>query len=342
MTYVFPWSRYRHLPPSDSHAATSNDGLLDVRLAVSSDGERFEYVSSETFIDRGIGELGPKALACVDRTCPDWHFEGEWDSGIMFAVRGYVETNSSLVLFYWGTQMTHGAYPKIWAYPEAAAGVGRLTLRKNGWFSFDSGGEIRTLTTTAVVVPPKPAALQVQLVVRLNVLSSVRGTVRLELLGATSGSPLPGYDLNSSKAVTGWNSLAAPLMWQAGAPTLSEKQSVVLRFEATDSKIFSFELDWVPPPPPIVHRHPVSNVDIAGGFAAYNHSYVFGNQTDHALVCVAQCDADGRCKAWTYVSPGGGKPGEGTERCCFFASVGCPRSMKGITSGAKADGPCTR
>ena len=49
-------SEYRHFNPSHSHATSpGNDGILDIRLAVSSDGEEFEWVSEETFVERGIG-----------------------------------------------------------------------------------------------------------------------------------------------------------------------------------------------------------------------------------------------------------------------------------------------
>jgi hypothetical protein len=43
-------------------------------------------------------------------------------AGIMFAVRGFVQDNNTLTMYYWGTQSTHGNYPRIWGYPEAASG----------------------------------------------------------------------------------------------------------------------------------------------------------------------------------------------------------------------------
>jgi hypothetical protein len=110
-------SEYRHFDHDYSHAASpGNDGILDVRLAVSSDGEQFEWVSEETFVERGVGALTPTANGA------GWHFHGEWDAGILFAVRGFVQNNNTLSLYYWGTQMTHGDYPKIWGYPAATSG----------------------------------------------------------------------------------------------------------------------------------------------------------------------------------------------------------------------------
>jgi hypothetical protein len=62
--------------------------------------------------------------------------------------------------------------------PNATVGIGRLTLRKDGWFSFDSGAVAGVLTTTALPVPPKPTG-DMQLVVVVNLLSSVRGIVQV-------------------------------------------------------------------------------------------------------------------------------------------------------------------
>lgn len=290
-------SEYRHFDPSLSHACSpGNDGILDIRLAVSSDGEQFEWVSEETFVDRGVGALTPT------ETGSGWHYHGDWDSGIIFAVRGFVQDNSTLTLFYWGTQMTHGDYPKIWEYRNAAAsGIGRLTLRKDGWFSFDSGSLLGILTTTPVLVPAKlplaqsePAveAEDMKLVVLFNLLSSVRGVVRAELLDGVTARPLAGYSFNDSVALIGHNALRVPLQWRSGssrpAEQLGEGRLVRLRIEATFTKLFTFELAWQPPPPPpppppVVTRAPAFGIDIIDPeHGAYNHSYPptpFANKT---------------------------------------------------------------
>ena len=188
-----------------------------------------------------------------------------------------------------GTQLTHGAYSNIWKYPQAASGIGTLTLRKNRWFSFNTVGDApATLATTAIAVPPlttatsehitavvydrvssspardtidaasadtlarskptltTPSVSARSLVVRLNVLSSVRGWVRCELRDAASGIPIPGYDLNSSVVIVAQNALSAPLRWQSdqGRGPLSPVQLVTVHFQATFSKLFSFELVW--------------------------------------------------------------------------------------------------
>jgi hypothetical protein len=247
--------------------------------------------------------------------------------------------------------------------------VGRLTLRKDGWFSFNSGALLGVLTTNAVAVPPKPLAApaahramasesqQLELVLLLNILSSVRGVVRAELLDAATGQPLVGHSLNESVALAGHNALQVPLRWSTPhsrvdssliPPNGAEGGSMVkIRLESTYTKIFSFELAWrpappPPPPPPVVGRAPAFGVDIFDPkHGAYNHSYPkvpWANKTQGALSCQSQCDADPVCAAWTYVETS--RPGS-PERCCFSASVGCPHASHGVDSGAKVAGPCT-
>jgi len=132
----------------------------------------------------------------------------------------------------------------------------------------DSAALLGVLTTNAVAVPPKPASLsdfQLELVLLLNILSSVRGVVRAELLDATTGQPLAGYSLNESVPLVGHNALQVPLQWSALPPSTTEVEpgsQTKLRVESTYTKIFSFELAWrpappPPPPPPVVDRDPV-------------------------------------------------------------------------------------
>ena len=69
------------------------------------------------------------------------------------------------------------------------------------------------------------------------------------------------------------------------------------------------------------------------GGAPYLHTYKhYSNVSDGALACNAECDADVKCAAWTYVTAGADtKP----ERCCHFPGVGCPFAHHGCVSGAK-------
>eukprot|EP00037_Helgoeca_nana_P023362 m.242186 g.242186 ORF g.242186 m.242186 type:complete len:577 (-) comp26326_c0_seq1:140-1870(-) len=256
--YLMLPSEFRHFAP-DAADLSGSDGVLDIRLAISSDGQTFEYASEETFVERGEGRLDRRANGSA------WHYDGDWDAGLVFAVRGYVETNTSLLLFYFGSQMTHGDFGKPWEYQAtAASGIGRLTLRLNGWFSFRTiGSSPGLLTTTAIPLPPKPAGgSQLPLSVWVNALTSVRGGVRVEVLDASTGIPLAGYDLNMSIPLIG-NHLQALMRWtdttsqsQTSPPSAPSRmhssvsvQAVLLKFNVTYAHLFSFHVGWGNSPP---------------------------------------------------------------------------------------------
>lgn len=81
-------------------------------------------MSDEVFIERGVGHIDLGAQKA------DWHFVGEWDSALIYAVRGYHNTPTRTHLFYWGTQSTHGDYPFIYAFPNSSNAIGRATMRR--------------------------------------------------------------------------------------------------------------------------------------------------------------------------------------------------------------------
>jgi hypothetical protein len=55
--------------------------------------------------------------------------------------------------------------------------------------------------------------------------------------------------------------------------------------------------------PPILPRGPLMNMDVGKNSGlAYNHTFkVYTNKTAGAFGCQAECDADAKCAAWTYV-----------------------------------------
>eukprot|EP01048_Picozoa_sp_COSAG05_P002264 COSAG05_NODE_88_length_20344_cov_12.094690_10_plen_693_part_00 len=246
--YFMMPSEYLHFKSNETHAArTNNDGINDIRLAVSSDGKNFEYTDDSTFIQRGVGELDPAAEG------GDWHFTGtNFDSGIIFATRGYLETNTSIHLMYWGTQKTHGDYARVPAvfntslrYPEAKTGFGRVTLRRDGWFSHDTVGSAPgELTTTAVELPPSGLSWAVC----VNAVTSVRGFLRLALLDNQTGLPIPGFELQNSMPLVG-NHLRLPMRWLgAGSGAIGNRsefrqhRAIKLEFAGKFMKLYSFEI----------------------------------------------------------------------------------------------------
>lgn len=89
---------------------------------------------------------------------------------------------------------------------------------------------------------------------------------------------------------------------------------------------------------PVVPRGPINNTDLYNGQPAYSHTYRhFANTTEGALACQHECDGDTKCAAWTYVV---NNTGNGPERCCRHASLGCPLECMGCISGARTAEAC--
>ena len=114
-------------------------------------------------------------------------------------------------------------------------------MRKDGWWSYDAAMGEQTLTTTPLRLPPgAPTSLFV------NMLSSVGGSLRTEVLDATTYTPLSGFSLNESTPLMG-NFVRQAVSWRSGATRLpggggGGGRSVRLRFVGLSAKLFSFEV----------------------------------------------------------------------------------------------------
>ena len=215
-----------------SHALTT-DGVLDVRLAVSGNcSEPFDWID-DVFLERGVGEINTSA------TNTSWHFTGEWDAGLIFAVRGYHSSRTKTIVFYMGSQDTHGSYPEIYAYKNASIAIGRASMRLDGWFSFDAPSNDEATLLTAPVRTPDGAPSNVF----VNALSSVRGYLRCEVLDAKTLLPLSGLSFNESVPLMG-NYVRRRLSWTSGA-SLPAGATVRLRFAVFAGKLFTFEISGV-------------------------------------------------------------------------------------------------
>ena len=232
--YIMMPSQFLHdgaptFPYGPGGADRPQDGVLDVRLAISGNASGPFSWLDDVFIARGIGELNTSARG------GDWHYTGEWDAGYIFAVRGYHTTATRTTIFYMGSQNTHGNYPTIWTYTNATTAIGRATMRKDGWWSYDAEGQ-KTLRTTPLRLPSAPASLFV------NMESSVRGSLRAEVLDAATLQPLPGLSINDSVPLMG-NYVQQQLSWRSGAELpAGSGRSVRLHFVVLSAKLFSFEV----------------------------------------------------------------------------------------------------
>ena len=82
------------------------------------------------------------------------------------------------------------------------------------------------------MIPGEPCNLT------LNVQTTVRGYVKVEVLDAGSGAPLPGLTMSDSVPTMG-NYLQRAQRWASGA-ALPAGKTVRLRFESVQAKLFAF------------------------------------------------------------------------------------------------------
>jgi len=118
-----------------------------------------------------------------------------------------------------------------------------------------------------------------------------------------------------------------------GLPKSFTKQSEVVATFSLPATAATFGItisDGVAPSGPKVETM-MAKTDMPGG--DYNITHHPAN-TD-PKVCQALCEADAKCKSWTYVVRG--SPA-GSGDCCLKSVVPCPQANKaGMTSGAKTE-----
>ena len=231
-------SSYRHFAQAGAWGNSTNDGVLDVRLAVSRDGgATAAFVSREAFIPRGIGALAAPGA-----------FTGDPDAGCIFATSGglldpdllappppllpppprtgpllpYAAPSPRVWLLFYGTQRTHDP---IWEpnTDPGANGIFRGSLRREGFAGLrtptgDPAGA-GAFTTLPLLVPQPAAACgsaSAQLWLLLNVQTSVAGGAAVALLEPGSLAPLPGRGPADALPFFG-DSVRAPAAWAPSA-----------------------------------------------------------------------------------------------------------------------------
>jgi len=265
-------SSFRHygiasaIPPYPPNASTSfNDGVLDVRLAVSRDGVNFSFVSRDAFIPRGVGYRDPThgSFSAAD---------SDVDAGFVFATAGGLVDPAALLapadaraptppfsfaipsarvsLLYFGTQRTHGG-----SVSHGAQGVLRATMRREGWVSARSPASdpvgAAAFLTVPLVVPSAAAACGApgaQLWLLLNARTAAAGSVSITLLAADARTPLPGFD--TPTPFTG-NAVRTPVGWARGGGNVTNDisalggTSVVVRADLVHAELFAWEVQCV-------------------------------------------------------------------------------------------------
>ncbi|MBI3987884.1 MAG: hypothetical protein HY343_13245 [Lentisphaerae bacterium] len=232
--HLYPWAAdayfsfttpYRHYPVGDTSDTTlegrdtrgrfTNDGPIDVQLAVSRDGVVFHRPDRRPYVSLGL--------------------KGDWDGGQTYMCLGMIRKGNEIWMFDSPSYHTHGVYEPGKMKPER--GLRRLVQRLDGFISADAAYEGAEFTTPLLVFSgayPK-----------INVDCSALGQVWVEIRDEKN-HPLPGYTLAESIDIDR-NQIAAPVVWRE-KDNVGELvgKPVKLHFRLRACKLYAFQFNENP------------------------------------------------------------------------------------------------
>ncbi len=194
----------------------NHPGNMSIELAVSRDAENFRHIKP-----------GSKVLDVGE---PD-----AWDAQTILPTTPVILDKEIRLYYGGGTERK----PPLNGKPKWVCLPGLATLRRDGFTSFQLHGDAKSgsLTTIPFSLPKKISRLH------LNVKCPGKSTLRVELLDAKSGEPLPGYSLGEHNPITG-DQLDIPVTWKKVVTLPGTNQLVQLRIELeagdTSPKLYSF------------------------------------------------------------------------------------------------------
>ncbi len=213
---------YWHWYDRTSEGVTHNSGYNlgpnanDIRLLVSADGKKFEWLGDRAPFIR----LGP---------------EGRFDSRLLREMAYPIPMGSELWLYYTGGNSEHGPAPSNILDPAASEpqdAISRAVMRLDGFVSADAEYTVGELTTPPLIFAGERLLL--------NVDTSGGGEVKVEIQDEC-GNPIPGHTLAEARPLNG-NSIAMPARWSGGdnVGALADRP-VRLRFVMNDCKLYAFQ-----------------------------------------------------------------------------------------------------
>jgi hypothetical protein len=210
-TYLMFPSAYRHFaePPASKYR---NDGLLDIQLAVSRDGRKFQAASRFPYIELGL--------------------KGARDCGSMYMYIGMLRRGVEIYQYYGGCDWTHGAFVGI---PEIRhrGGVMLVRQRLDGFVSVEADHKGGQFVSPAVVFEGHRLAL--------NLNASATGQILVELRDA-EGRPFEGFAFKDCDPLGG-NDVAAVVTWRQGNSDVSAFAGRPMRvaFKLRTAKLYAFQ-----------------------------------------------------------------------------------------------------
>jgi hypothetical protein len=207
---MFP-SLYQHFPEPSQGGRYANDGLLDIHLAVSRDGIRWQRPSRRPYL-----ALGSK---------------NEPDSKRLYMFAGMVRTGDTIHHYYGGSQLTHGHYAAVRSL-HGTGSVCHATQRLDGFVSISAGARPGELMT-------KPLTFAGSRLV-LNLATAATGLCRVEIQDR-HGTTISGFRLDDCDPIR-TNDVRHVVTWRGNAD-VSELagQPIRLRVCLVNADLFAFQ-----------------------------------------------------------------------------------------------------
>lgn len=211
---LYPWGDsiylafltvYRH-----DDRRTSNDGPIDVQLAVSRDGKNFTRPDRRPYFPLGIQGV-------------------DGDAGCIYGVPGMIRDGDRIYQYYAGFNGTHHGHVYMDDVRHLSR-IYRVEQRLDGFVAAEFDYVGGSLTTPSMAVAGK------QLV--LNIDCSAAGMGKVELQDG-DGRPIAGYTLKDCDWIA-CNRTAARVTWKGNA-NLPDRQIVRLRFDFRGTKLYAFQ-----------------------------------------------------------------------------------------------------
>ena len=226
---IYPWAQdaylmftaqFRHLSPDRNPALRpprgnwEDFGLLEIQLATSRDGIKWDRVSREPYFPTGLAD--------------------EWDRWYAVMAPGTVRRGNYLYQYYCSTGRTHDSAILRPEYEHTAprlGGIGVVRQRLDGFVSADADHRGGWLETPPVVFQGGT--------LRLNIDTGAMGTAFVELRDA-DGKALPGFSLAECEEIGG-NFIDQRVYWKGNADVSSlAGRPVRVYFKLVRSKLFAF------------------------------------------------------------------------------------------------------
>ena len=200
---MFP-SAYFHIPNR------KNDGPLDIQLATSRDGIKWQRIEREPYVRMGV--------------------DGSFDSGSIYMAVGMFVKEPEVWMYYVGYDILHGLLDLKRHRHKGV--ISRVVQRLDGFVSADAGYTGGELTTTPIVFNGRELTL--------NLDTGAMGETRVEILDENN-RVVPGFSAGDSDPING-NFISRAVTWK-GKTDVSQLagKAVKLRFVMRSTKLYAFQ-----------------------------------------------------------------------------------------------------